>query len=187
MVRLGSAVVAGLTVHTEVLGEQAARHFTAAADLAEELAQRFRLDYRTAYRVVGRAVAATLDSGGAELTLPVVHAAVEEITGTTLPVTPDLLTAATEPVSAVAARDVPGGASPRRVREHARRVRRRVAAARQWNAARRTRITRAEADLIAAAEEIAAGLRGEVPAMIDTPSPDDVRAGEHANRDRGRR
>jgi argininosuccinate lyase len=187
LVRLGTAVVAGLTVHTEVLGEQAARHFTAAADLAEELAQRFRLDYRTAYRVVGRAVAATLDRGGTELTLPAVHAAAEEITGTALPVTEDLLIVATEPVSAVAARDVPGGASPRRVREHARRVRRRVAAARQWNAARRTRITQAEADLIAAAKEIAAGLRGEVPAMIDMPSPGDVRAGEHAYRDGGRR
>jgi hypothetical protein len=57
---------------------------------------------------------------------------------------------------------VPGGASPRRVREHARRVRRRVAAAGQWNAARRTRIIQAEADLIAAAKEIAAGLRDEV-------------------------
>jgi hypothetical protein len=53
-------------------------------------------------------------------------------------------------------------------------VRRRVAAARQWNAARRTRITQAEADLIAAAKQIAAGLRDEGPAVIDTPSPGDV-------------
>jgi argininosuccinate lyase len=155
LVRLGTAVVAGLTMHTEVLAEQAARHFTAAADLAEELAQRFRLDYRTAYRVVGRAVAVTLEQGGDELTVPVVRAAAAEITGTALPVTAELLAAATEPVAAVMARDVPGGANPRRVREHARRVQRRAAAARRWNAVRRARIAQAEADLTAAAKQIA--------------------------------
>ena len=67
----------------------------------------------------------------------------------------DLLATAIEPVSAVAARDVPGGASPRRVREHAQRVRRRAAAARRWNAARRVHIAEAEAQLTAAAKEIA--------------------------------
>jgi argininosuccinate lyase len=157
LVRLGTAVVAGLTVHTDVLAEQAAGHFTAAADLAEELAQRFRLDYRTAYQVVGRAVAATLAQAGTELTVPTVRAAAQDITGTALPVTADLLAAATEPVSAVAARDVPGGASPRRVREHAQRVERRAAAARRWNAARRAHIAEAEAQLTAAAKEIACG------------------------------
>ena len=57
LVRLGTAVVTGLSVDADVLAEQAVSHFTAAADLAEELTQRYRLDYRTAYRVVGRAVA----------------------------------------------------------------------------------------------------------------------------------
>ena len=155
LVRLGAAVAAGLTVHTEVLAGQAAQHFTAAADLAEDLAQRFRLDYRTAYQVVGRAVAVTLDQGGTELTVPVLRAAAEQLTGTALPVTAELLSSATEPLAAVCARDVPGGASPRRVREHARRVRRRVAAARQWHAARQARNAQAEADLTAAAKEIA--------------------------------
>ena len=60
LVRLGTAVVTGLSVDADVLAEQAVSHFTAAADLAEELTQRYRLDYRTAYRVVGRAVASAL-------------------------------------------------------------------------------------------------------------------------------
>jgi argininosuccinate lyase len=154
LVRLGSAVLTGLTVHTEVLAGQAAGHFTAAADLAEELAVAFRLDYRTAYRVVGRAVAAVLDGGGTELTGPAVRAAAAEITGTVLPVAGPLLAAVTDPAAAVAARDAPGGASPDRVREHARRVRRRVAAARRWNTARRAANARAEADLISAAREL---------------------------------
>jgi hypothetical protein len=87
--------------------------------------------------------------------VPVVRAAAQEITGTALPVTEELLAAATEPVSAVMARDVPGGASPRRVREHASRVQRRVTAARRWNAGQRAHIAQAETDLTAAAKEIA--------------------------------
>src|ERR1700727_556750 len=94
LVRLGTAVVTGLSVDAGVLAEQAVSHFTAAADLAEELTQRYRLDYRTAYRVVGRAVAATLAEGGTELTVSAVQAAAQDITGTALPVTADLLAAA---------------------------------------------------------------------------------------------
>ena len=59
---------------------------------------------------------------------------------------------------AVSARDGLGGASPRRVREHARRVRRRVAAARQWNAARRAREAEAEAALLTAAQALTPGV-----------------------------
>jgi len=157
LVRLGTAVVTGLSVDAGVLAEQAVSHFTAAADLAEELTQRYRLDYRTAYRVVGRAVAATLASGGKELSGPVVRAAAEEITGARLPITADLLASVTDPASVVAARDVPGGASPGRVREHARRVRRRVAAARRWNAARQAHQAGAEAALITAAQALTSG------------------------------
>ena len=43
LVRLGTAVVTGLSVDADVLAEQAVSHFTAAADLAEELTQRYRL------------------------------------------------------------------------------------------------------------------------------------------------
>jgi argininosuccinate lyase len=157
LVRLGTAVVTGLSVDAGVLAEQAVSHFTAAADLAEELTQRYRLDYRTAYRVVGRAVAATLASGGTELTEPVVRAAAAEITGAGLPITADLLASVTDPASVVAARDAPGGASPGRVREHARRVRRRAVAARRWNAIRQARQARAEAALVTAAQALASG------------------------------
>lgn len=157
LVRLGRAVVAGLSVDVAVLAEQAVRHFTAASDLAEELSLRFRLDYRTAYRVVGRAVAGTLSRGGAELTVPAVRAAAEQVTGASLPVTADLLAAATDPMSAVLARTGLGSASPARVREHARRIRRRVAAARRWNSGHRASISRAETDLILAARALASG------------------------------
>jgi argininosuccinate lyase len=156
LVRLGTAVVAGLSPDVEVLREQATSHFTAAADLAEELAQRFRLDYRTAYRVVGQAVAAAVSSGASQLTVSLIRAAAEEVTGTPVPVTADMLTAATDGFSAVSARDALGGASPPRVEEHARQVRRRLAAARQWNVDRRDHIACAETKLLAAARCLSA-------------------------------
>ena len=154
LVRLGSAVLAGLRPDTSVLGEQAARHFTTAADLAEELSLRFGLDYRTAYRVVGRAVAAAEGRGETELTADLLSAAAEEITGGPAPDMADALAATKDPVSAVSARDAPGGASPRRVREHARHVRRRVAAAQRWNAGRRASIAEAESALLGAARDL---------------------------------
>jgi argininosuccinate lyase len=137
LVRLATAVAAGLNPDREVLGEQLVSQFTAAADLAEALTQHFGLDYRTAYRVVGRAVAVAVDRG--------------EVL---LPVTAELLTAATDPVRAVMARDAPGGASPRRVREHALGVQRRVEAARCWNIDRRAGIAQAETALLEAARNL---------------------------------
>src|SRR5208282_3070170 len=154
LVRLATAVAAGLDLDREVLGEQMVSQFTAAADLAEELTQHFGLDYRTAYRVVGRAVAAAVDRGDTDLTADLVQAAAEQITGELVPVTADLLAAATDPVRAVMARDAPGGASPRRVREHALGVQRRVEAARCWNADRRAGIAQAETALLEAARNL---------------------------------
>ena len=154
LVRLGSAVLAGLRPDTGVLGEQAARHFTTAADLAEELSLRFGLDYRTAYRVVGRAVAAAVERGETELTADLLSAASEEITGAPMPDAADALAATKDPVVAVSARDAPGAASPRRVREHARHVLRRVTAAQRWNAGRRARIAEAESALLGAARSL---------------------------------
>jgi argininosuccinate lyase len=149
-------VVAGLHPDTEVLREQAASHFVAGADLAEELSQRCGLDYRTAYRVVGRAIAAAAERGDRELTVSGVRAAAEEITGTPVAVTAGMIAGVTDPAAAVAARNAPGGASPPRVREHARRVRQRVAAARRWNQARRAHNAAAEAGLLAAARGLMA-------------------------------
>jgi argininosuccinate lyase len=155
LVRLGTAVVAGLCPDTQVLRGQADRDFVAGADLAGELSLRCGLDYRTAYRVVGRAIAAAVGRGDQELNAALVRAAAEEVTGTPVPVTDEMLAGATDPAAVVAARKATGGASPPRVREHARQVRRRVAAARRWNQARREHIAQAEAELLAAARDLA--------------------------------
>jgi argininosuccinate lyase len=160
LARLGRAVVAGLCPDASALREQAAGNFIAGADLAEELSQRCGLDYRTAYRVVGRAIAAAAERGDRELTASGVRAAAEEITGTPVPVTDEMIAGASDPAAAVAARNAPGGASPPRVREHARQVRQRVAAARDWNQASRARNAQSEACLLAAARSLSSGPDG---------------------------
>jgi len=95
-----------------------------------------------------------VERGETELTAALLTVAAEEITGGPAPDMADALAATKDPVSAVAARDAPGGASPRRVREHARLVRRRVAAAQRWNAGRRASIAEAESTLLKAARSL---------------------------------
>ncbi|MGH3520257.1 MAG: lyase family protein, partial [Haloechinothrix sp.] len=68
VVALGAEVVRTLGVHREALAAAAGAHFTGAADLAEELVLRHGLDYRSAYRVVGRAVAGAVDADRTTLT-----------------------------------------------------------------------------------------------------------------------
>lgn len=151
LVSLGAAVVAGMRPEVDVLREQATAHFTTSSDLAEQIAGAFGVDYRTAYRVVGRAVAAAIERGEQELTAAGVEEAAKEVTGAPLAVPPALLAAAIDPVAAVAERNVLGGASPRRVREHAHSIRRRLEQARTWREDLRAHTSRAEAALLAAA------------------------------------
>jgi hypothetical protein len=106
---------------------------------------------------VGRAVAVATGQGATELSAPLIRAAAEEVAGVCLPVTAELLAAVTDPVAAVAARKAPGGSSPARVRQHARRVRRLVTTAQRWNSARRASAAQAEAGLLTAARCLAAG------------------------------
>ena len=57
VVTLGAEVARTLEVDRDALAAVAGQNFTGATDLAEELLLRHGLDYRSAYRVVGRAVA----------------------------------------------------------------------------------------------------------------------------------
>ncbi|MGI9538770.1 MAG: lyase family protein, partial [Miltoncostaeaceae bacterium] len=61
--RLSAAVVRGLRIDTERWGEAARRGGTAAADVADLVASATELDYRTAHKVVGRAVRDLTDAG----------------------------------------------------------------------------------------------------------------------------
>lgn len=63
LVRLGAEVARDMEVDLEALARSAGAHFSMAADLAEQMVLTGGLDYRSAYRIVGRALAAA-DSEG---------------------------------------------------------------------------------------------------------------------------
>ncbi|KWX05194.1 argininosuccinate lyase, partial [Carbonactinospora thermoautotrophica] len=88
VVALGAEVVRTLEVDRERLAATAGTHFTGATDLAEELVLRHGLDYRSAYRTVGRAVAAAVDAGQASLTALDLERAAAEVLGRHLSVDP---------------------------------------------------------------------------------------------------
>jgi argininosuccinate lyase len=155
LVVLGAEVVRTLAVNGDVLAETAGAHFTGAADLADELVLRCRLDYRSAYRVVGRAVAEAAESGRAGLGATDLARAAEEVLGRRLDVDDELVAAALDPAGILATRTTPGGSAPGAVREHCRALRDRLAVARAWGGERRAAAQRAEQHLVEAARDLA--------------------------------
>lgn len=154
LVALGAEVVRTLAVHADALAAAAGAHFTGAADLAEEIVLRCGLDYRSAYRVVARAVAGATAPA---LTGSDLDRAAEALGGHPLGLDDDTVAAALDPVRIVATRTVLGGSAPERVREHCDAVTTRLAGAQRWNAERARAADDAEARLVSAARQLATG------------------------------
>ncbi|HEU4946267.1 MAG TPA: lyase family protein [Kribbella sp.] len=156
VVVLGAEVTRTLTVDRDALAAAAGEHFTGAADLAEELVLSHGFDYRSAYRVVGRAVAAAVDTGRATVTSEDVARAAAEVLGRPLTLDPEILREALDPALIVASRTVLGGSAPARVREHCRSLAHRHAEAIGWLRGHRDHAREAEERLVAAARALAA-------------------------------
>jgi argininosuccinate lyase len=155
VVSLGAEVARTLTVDRDALAAAAGAGFTGAADLAEELVLRYGLDYRSAYRVVGRSVADVVAAGGTSLTATDLDTAATALLGRRLGVDPDTVTAACDPARIVAGRTVLGGSAPERVREHCRDLGTREVRAGHWREEKRTHARQAEDHLIIAARLLA--------------------------------
>ncbi len=112
--RLAAEVVAGLEVHPERFARAAREGFTAAADVADLLAQEAGLDYRSAHQVVGRAVRELVDEGLPldALTPERLAAAAERAIGRRAEIPAEALAAAFDPEAAVASRRQAGSAAP---------------------------------------------------------------------------
>jgi argininosuccinate lyase len=145
LLRLAAAVAEGLTFDAE-RAERSLRGSSAmAADVAEAISLATGLDYRSAYRVVGRAVAAgPLDPAGLD-------AAAREVLGRSLDLDPAVLADALDPAAAIATRTVPGGAAPEPMDAMLADCRAAVAAAGGWIDAERAALERAEHELVALA------------------------------------
>jgi argininosuccinate lyase len=154
VVALGAEAVRTLTVHRDALAAAAGAHFTGAADLAEELVLQHGMDYRSAYRTVGRAVAAAIDAGRTSLTNADLKRAASELLGREIPSEVDVALAA-DPARIVGTRTVLGGSEPHRVRDHCAALVRRLTAAVAWNDERRTLAAESEQRLMSRARDVA--------------------------------
>ncbi len=154
LVELAAAVVQTLSVDSAAMAAAAGAHFTGATDLAEELVLTAGLDYRSAYRVVGRAVADAVDGGRASLTSGDLSVAAQAVLGRRLEVDAAVVTAALDPATVVTTRTAVGGAAPERVTEHAASVRAQVEEATAWRKAEMSRMAAAEAELVEAAKRL---------------------------------
>jgi argininosuccinate lyase len=154
LVALGAGVVRTLTIDREALANAAGQGFTGAADLAEQLVLGGGVDYRTAYRIVARAVIIAGEGDNASLTLDDLARAARELGAGQVRVDSSVL-AALDPRSTLATRTVLGGGSPERIHEHAVHIRTSVAEARRWERDRRLAAEEAETRLITAARHLA--------------------------------
>lgn len=157
LVALAADVVATVQIEREVLAASAGRHFSGAADLTERLVLDHRLDYRSAYRIVGGAVVLALADGRGQLGAADLASAAQDL-GIALPDGAASTVATLVDVrSLVAARDATGGSSPARVTEHATAVQAAIRDGRAWaDSARRVART-AEVDVITAARALVDG------------------------------
>lgn len=154
LVRLAADVVSTMEVDTGRLSDSAGDNFTTATDLAECLVVQHGLDYRSAYRVVGMAVANANDRGQSGVVAEDLEQAAGEC-GITLPG----LSSAVDLVASVdviiSSRDSPGGAAPRRVAEHCGSVLARVRGALEWAEAARKDDESVTARLLSEASQMA--------------------------------
>jgi argininosuccinate lyase len=137
------------------MAERARDGFAQATDLAEVISLQTGLDYRSSYRVVGRAVARALEQGkGAESLDPeAIDRASREVLSEPLTLPAEVVADALDVASAIRTRIVPGaaGAEPMSVMVDDRR--RRVAELTSWIGRRREAAVRAEEALLELARE----------------------------------
>lgn len=156
--RLAAEVVAGLEIHPERFARAAREGFTAAADVADVLAMEAGLDYRSAHRVVGRAVRELIEEGlppGA-LTPERLAAAAERAIGRPAEISAEALTEALDPAAAVASRLQEGSAAPQEVAAMIAGCRAAIATARRVSEGARAAHAASREALLARARELAA-------------------------------
>ena len=115
--RLAAEVVAGLTFHPRRAAEAARSGFTTAADVADVVAQETGLDYRSAHKLVGRAVRDLVEADlpPDDLTSERLAAAGREAIGRPVEVPAEVLAAALDPAASVLARSQTGSSAPAEV------------------------------------------------------------------------
>jgi argininosuccinate lyase len=156
-------VLRDMTVDAAAMGDAARRGFTQAADVADVVAQRCGLDYRTAHHVVGRAVRTLTDEGRPPQDLtPERIAEAAAAVGAEVRITASELAEAMDPAACAAGRLQTGSSAPAAMEELLRDCRAQLAEGAAWSAAAAARAEAGERTLRAVAERLAP--RGSTPA-----------------------
>jgi len=111
---LMSGVVTGLNFNAALATTRLENGFATATDLAETITLETGLDFRTAHRIVGRLIREATQTNHAmhDLTTADLDAAAQEMLNRPLHLSEAAFTQAIDPVAAIAARQVIGGAAP---------------------------------------------------------------------------
>ncbi len=157
--RLMRGVVSTLRPHPDAMWESLIAGYSQATDLAEFVMETCKVDYRSAYLIVGSAVRRAASEGlrGADLTGEMLDEAARECVGRPLGLAERDLTEVLDPRAIVLTRVAPGGAAPGVVRQMASEVRAEVGRVRAEADRRSAAHREAEAALISRAEEAARG------------------------------
>jgi argininosuccinate lyase len=155
--RLTASVLDGIELRTDRFEQIARDSFITAADVADVLALGGEVDYRSAHKVVGRAVRDLLDSGQApsELTPERLAEAAEAAIGRRLEIDDDTLRAALDPAACAEARLQTGSSSEASMAEMLDGIDEALAAHEAWSRDAREREAAAEAALLARARALA--------------------------------
>lgn len=159
--RLLAGTVATMEFRRDAMRERAETSFALTTELAAAVHRNTDLSMRTAHRVVGNLVLRAVKGGltAREVTSDLLDASAREVLGRPLGLAADVVRAALDPEAFVRAHDVPGGPSPRRLREALDQARSRMDGDAAAVTAARERLAGASAELDRAAEAIVAAAR----------------------------
>ena len=157
--RLTTGVIRSLTVNADQMWAALESGFSQATDLAEYVMQTCRLDYRTAYQVVGIAVREASRAGlrGIDLDGDRLEAAAQQYAGLSLGLAGRDLTEILDPRRIVETRTLAGGAAPPVVEGMTADCVREAGSLRTRARSRRTSFEQAEAALVEAAADFIKG------------------------------
>jgi argininosuccinate lyase len=155
--RLTASVLDGIELRTERFAALARESFVTAADVADVLALSGEIDYRSAHKVVGRAVRDLVeaDEPPSQLTPARLAAAAEAAIGRPVELDAGTLRDALDPAACAAARRQAGSSSETAMDAMLTEIDATLAEHRSWSSAARERKSAAEAALLARARALA--------------------------------
>ena len=154
--RLTASVLAGIELRLDRFERVARESFVTAADVADVLAREGGLDYRSAHKVVGRAVRDLVEAGEppSALTTEGLAAAAEAAIGERVELAEETLRDALDPAAAATSRLQAGSSSPAATEAMLAGIDATLAESEAWSRAAAERAEAAEAALLARAREL---------------------------------